>query len=58
MRHRYGQRLTTLKLPSTLNAVAFYQRAGFEGQARTEHELPDGTRLACVKMQKLLRRAD
>lgn len=47
--------LESLRLASTLNAVSFYRHAGFEERESTEHELQGGIRLACVKMQKVLR---
>jgi len=43
-----------LWLMSTLNAVPFYQAAGFERLRDAMHELPEGTRLPCVEMSRPL----
>jgi N-acetylglutamate synthase-like GNAT family acetyltransferase len=49
--------LASLTLSSTLNAVAFYEHAGFKALKRTRYEHPNGFELDCVIMQKELRRS-
>jgi len=44
-----------LTLCSTLNALPFYQHAGFLEVGPAERDLPDGTLLACVDMEKSLK---
>ena len=46
--------LTALKLTSSLNAVAFYMKAGFQPQNQTRYLLPF-KKIACVPMVKQLR---
>ena len=46
--------LDRLTLRSTLNAQGFYARHGYRALEPDEHQLPDGTRLACVLMAKAL----
>lgn len=41
-----------LWLSATLNAVPFYERAGFNTEGPAVHQLPTGQTLACVRMQK------
>ena len=44
--------LTGLHLCAALNAVPFYERAGFARGALTAHRLPGGVEIACVRMTK------
>ena len=44
--------LTRLHLCASLNAVEFYERAGFAPGALTAHRLPGGVEIACVRMTK------
>jgi GNAT superfamily N-acetyltransferase len=44
--------LKRLQLSSTLNAVPFYERAGYAREGRTVHRLPTGVELPCVRMSK------
>jgi putative acetyltransferase len=47
--------IDTLRLTASLNAVGFYQKAGYLEVARTTQTLADGaTRMPCVVMQKRL----
>ena len=46
--------LSTLHLKSTLNAVTFYQRAGFRIEAQATHRISPDVELACVGMRKEL----
>lgn len=41
-------------LSATLNAVSFYERAGFKTEGPVVHQLPTGQALACVRMSKKL----
>ncbi|WP_081763479.1 GNAT family N-acetyltransferase [Imhoffiella purpurea] len=43
-----------LTLCSTINAHGFYLLHGYIGEDKTFHELPDGVRLECIRMYKLL----
>jgi ribosomal protein S18 acetylase RimI-like enzyme len=47
--------LKSLHLCASLNAVEFYERAGFERQHLTSHRLANGVEIACVLMSKELR---
>ena len=47
--------VSALHLKSTLNAVPFYQHAGFQIAARTKHRISPEVVLACVEMRKELR---
>jgi putative acetyltransferase len=48
--------LTTLHLDSSLNAVPFYERAGYEQQQQqAKHSLASGDEMACVRMIKELK---
>jgi N-acetylglutamate synthase-like GNAT family acetyltransferase len=47
--------LEALHLCASLNAVEFYERAGFAGQQFTSHRLANGVEIACVSMSKELR---
>ncbi len=49
---KYG--LAELVMDATLNAEAFYRRHGFTVERNGEHVLRDGTRMACIRMRKLL----
>lgn len=44
--------LRTLRLDASLNAVAFYQRAGYVAEEETKHRLYMGVDIACVQMVK------
>ena len=46
--------LTGLHLCASLNAVPFYERAGFARGELTAHRLPGGVEIACVRMTKAL----
>ena len=48
----YG--LRKLELSATLNAAAFYQRAGYGEQGIVVHRLPTGMELQCIRMTKSL----
>lgn len=55
MEHRAVQQaLESLTVHATSNSVSFYTRNGFRRIADSFHKLPDGTRLACVVMEKSL----
>ena len=47
--------LESLHLCASLNAVEFYERAGFARQELTSHRLANGVEIACVLMSKELR---
>jgi putative acetyltransferase len=47
--------LKSLHLCASLNAVGFYERAGFRRERDTSHRLADGVEIACVLMSKELR---
>lgn len=49
-----GSRATSCKLKSTLNAVSFYEAAGFVRGNASVHRLEAGEELACVEMTKSL----
>jgi len=46
--------LKKLQLSATLNSVPFYRRAGYVEEGSTEHRLPSGVELPCVRMSKEL----
>ena len=46
--------LPALHLCAALNAVPFYERAGYEQQGLTRHRLQNGVEIACVLMTKAL----
>ena len=46
--------LKSLHLCASLNAVGFYERAGFGRQHDTSHRLANGVEIACVLMSKEL----
>ena len=46
--------LESLHLCASLNAVEFYERAGFARGEPTAHRLPGGVEIACVRMTKAL----
>jgi putative acetyltransferase len=48
--------LSVLYFKSTLNAVPFYQRAGFRVEATATHRIAPEVELACVAMRKELAR--
>ena len=37
-----------------LSAERFYRAAGYAGEARGHMRLPDGARLGCVRLEKLI----
>jgi GNAT superfamily N-acetyltransferase len=45
---------TTCELMATLPGVPLYSACGYESVERVEIELPDGVRLECLRMNKLL----
>jgi N-acetylglutamate synthase-like GNAT family acetyltransferase len=47
--------LTSLHLDSSLNAVPFYEGAGYEQQQPAKHSLASGVEMACVRMIKELK---
>jgi putative acetyltransferase len=47
--------LGVLRLNASLNAVPFYQRAGYVAQERSKYRLSTGVEIACVPMVKLLK---
>jgi putative acetyltransferase len=47
-------RVRALHLNASLNAVPFYERAGYERQGLTKHRLTGGVEIACVLMTKEL----
>lgn len=47
--------LESLRLCASLNAVEFYERAGFVRGRVTSHRLAHGAEIACVSMSKVLR---
>ncbi len=44
-----------LSLSSTINAFSFYTRQGYTGEENEIHELPNGTKLDCIRMYKKLK---
>jgi N-acetylglutamate synthase-like GNAT family acetyltransferase len=50
--------LKTLRLNASLNAVPFYEKAGFVGHERSKYLLSTGVEIACVPMSKETGRAD
>ncbi|WP_458204823.1 N-acetyltransferase family protein [Haladaptatus sp. NG-SE-30] len=46
--------LESLSLEASLNAVEFYEQAGYERVATVEHETTGGVELACVEMTREL----
>jgi putative acetyltransferase len=46
--------LEALRLDASLNAVPFYQRAGYVGQEKSKYRLYTGVEIACVPMVKLI----
>ncbi|HEX8178687.1 MAG TPA: GNAT family N-acetyltransferase [Pyrinomonadaceae bacterium] len=46
--------LAALQLDASLNAVPFYQRAGYERRQQMKHRLASGVEIACVRMTKEL----
>jgi ribosomal protein S18 acetylase RimI-like enzyme len=47
--------LESLHLCASLNAVEFYERAGYRRERETSHRLANGVEIACVLMSKELR---
>lgn len=55
LEERAGTRgLRALHLNASLNAIPFYERAGYERQKLTKHRLASGVEIACVLMTKEL----
>jgi putative acetyltransferase len=52
--HAFAASVPSLQLDSSLNAVAFYDKAGYAPVCKTLHELAPGTFLPCVTMRKSL----
>ena len=48
--------LEMLRLNASLNAVQFYEKAGYVAQERSKYRLLTGIEIACVPMVKLLTR--
>jgi N-acetylglutamate synthase-like GNAT family acetyltransferase len=46
--------LGVLRLNASLNAVPFYQRAGYVAQEKSKYRLSTGLEIACVPMLKLI----
>lgn len=46
--------LQALQLAATLNAVGFYEQAGYRHGQDAVHRLPDGQELACIEMTRRL----
>lgn len=46
--------LSMIALNATLNSVSFYERRGYSSRGGAVNELPDGTELPCVRMEKAL----
>ena len=46
--------LKILRLNASLNAVQFYEKAGFVAQERSKYRLLTGVEIACVPMVKML----
>lgn len=49
-----ARRLARLHLSATLNATAFYERAGYTRTGTTVHRLLSGVELRCIRMTKEL----
>ena len=47
-------KVNQLTLYSTINALGFYQHHGYISANKTFHELPNGIKLECIKMNKTL----
>jgi N-acetylglutamate synthase-like GNAT family acetyltransferase len=47
--------LKELRLNASLNAVPFYKRAGYVGQAESKYRLSTGLEIACVPMLKAIK---
>lgn len=43
-----------LTLCSTINALGFYQHHGYVSEGKAFHELPNGVKLECIRMHKIL----
>jgi len=46
--------LTQLQLSASLNAVPFYRKAGYVGEAQQKYKLQTGVEIACVPMSKII----
>lgn len=49
-----GRNLSELRLMASLNAVGFYEYAGYEHVCETTHETSTGIELDCIEMKKRL----
>jgi hypothetical protein len=47
-----------LRLTAMLSAERFYRALGYSGEARGHMRLPDGARLGCVRLEKLIAAPD
>jgi GNAT superfamily N-acetyltransferase len=48
--------LTVMRLNASLNAVPFYEKAGYVAQVRSTYRLLTGVEIACIPMVKLMTR--
>lgn len=48
--------LSAIALNATLNSVSFYEKRGYSSRGAAVNELPGGTELPCVRMEKALLR--
>lgn len=44
--------MTDLRMDPSINAVPFYEASGFVSLEQSEHPMPSGGRMACVRMRK------
>ncbi|MDQ2734459.1 MAG: GNAT family N-acetyltransferase [Pseudomonadota bacterium] len=44
--------IAELSLDASLNAVSFYERAGYSAAAESDHELAPGVSIPCIAMRK------
>jgi putative acetyltransferase len=47
-------RLSVIALNATLNSVSFYEKHGYSSRGAAMNELPGGTELPCVRVEKAL----
>ncbi|HEX8457037.1 MAG TPA: GNAT family N-acetyltransferase [Pyrinomonadaceae bacterium] len=47
-------RLRMLRLSASLNAVPFYERAGYAAHEEAKHRLATGIEIACIRMTKVM----
>jgi hypothetical protein len=50
--------IAQLHMDASINAEAFYRRAGYDVIARGTHRLRTGHEMACIRMSKRLRGSD